>query len=79
MTTPIICSRPFKFVTVKQAENGRKGSISLFPCHLCFLPAGCMAESLKKKLLEADKSVDLVVGPGKYALYNLTHARSMCR
>ena len=26
-----------------------------------------MAESLKKKLLEGDKSVDLVVGPGRYA------------
>lgn len=34
---------------------------------LYILLQGCMAESLKKKLLEADKSVDLVVGPGEYA------------
>ena len=32
---------------------------------------GCMAESLKKKLLEADKSVDLVAGPGEYAWCSL--------
>lgn len=27
---------------------------------------GCMAERLKKKLLETDKMVDLVAGPGMY-------------
>ena len=29
------------------------------------LLVGCMAERLKNKFLEADKSVDLVAGPGK--------------
>ena len=30
------------------------------------LCAGCMAERLKKKILETDKMVDLVAGPGMY-------------
>lgn len=31
----------------------------------CVLFPGCMAERLKVKLLESDKMVDLVAGPGK--------------
>ena len=30
-----------------------------------YLTAGCMAERLKTQLLESDKMVDLVAGPGE--------------
>ena len=31
-----------------------------------FFMIGCMAERLKTQLLETDKMVDLVAGPGRY-------------
>ncbi len=32
---------------------------------------GCMAERLKTQLLETDKTVDLVAGPGKVEILSL--------
>ena len=38
--------------------------VNSFNC-VCIYMLGCMAEHLKTKILETDKTVDLVAGPGK--------------
>ena len=38
---------------------------------LLFSMIGCMAERLKTQLLETDKTVDLVAGPGKVEILSL--------
>ena len=43
-------------------------STSEYKLFVCFLLLGCMAERLKIKLLETDKMVDLVAGPGNECL-----------
>ena len=39
---------------------------------------GCMAERLKTKLLETNKMIDLVVGPGKLYLLSISRLVQAC-
>ena len=39
--------------------------VCMHQCMFFLYRAGCMAERLKKQLLETDKMVDLVAGPGE--------------
>ena len=40
--------------------------MDIYTCWYVYQLTGCMAENLKKKILEKEKSVDIICGPDAY-------------